>query len=88
MSYIKNVNTGKNELAFDAWGRDFYGWEPVDIDEIPSEEAEKLLVDYEQSGTEDRLVLRCNNEELDAWLVDMEGAEPVYGTDRCALVKA
>ena len=66
------------------WGMANLGWDEIDFSTVPSPEMKKLLDQYDAAPVGDsRLRLRCQNQELDNWMVNIEGYSAAYGTDRC-----
>jgi hypothetical protein len=68
-----------NDIWLGEWGN-----QPIDFDRIPSKEVEYLLNKYDaMPAGNNRLKLRCQNEDLDDFLVNVRGLKPCYGTSRC-----
>jgi len=60
------------------------GHKEIDFSKVPSVEIERLWNDYQEAELgDDRLRIRCQVPEFDAWLVNAKGYTPAYGTDRC-----
>jgi len=64
--------------------KDILGWKERDFSKVPSREMEAKLESYKGLGSaEQKLYVRCNDSELDNWLVRVNGYTPAYGTSRC-----
>jgi hypothetical protein len=66
------------------WGMANLGWDAIDFSTVPNPEMKRMLDEYDAAAVGDaRLRLRCMNQELDNWMVNIEGYSAAYGTDRC-----
>jgi hypothetical protein len=64
--------------AFDEWGQEAYGWQPIDSEGMMSLEVRDLWEKYAAlEGAKERLVFRHENPELENYLVNEKGYKPV-----------
>lgn len=60
------------------------GWTPRDFSKVPTREVAVIYDQYQTLPPGDkRLILRCQNQEFDAWLTKAFDYKPCYGTERC-----